>query len=458
MDKNSYKVLIPPVKKRPTRDPSILEYINKYPTNTILRSDVVSERTAGQINIPQPREFAPVYEKHLYDVTPPRSFEGRKVWKQFLSRVLNQKQCGSCWAFASTSSLSDRFNLFSRGQIHVDLSPIRLLICDTQGLEQELADPFTHPEQASNLLDTVSQTYGCRGNTLFSAWRYLFVTGTNTQECLPLYVFDETTVLPSCIDLTSTTFDMCIDHYFNPHNNVQYGTPAKFYNALFIYSVQSPEMICREIFKYGPVSTAMEMYPDLYTFDPTTTIYQWNGKGERQGGHAVVIDGWGEEDGVPFWWVRNSWGEEWGLNGYFRIRRGVNECKIEENVIAGIPNLNFQPTPSFFQDLELDANDVSNKIWVYSPSGTGGGIDVNTGFSHRVLEYEKYRPLVLANGNTFDNFDRFTAGLLISSVNRSMSSRMMESSSSSRRWLWIVLVVILVFVVTRKLFLFQYNK
>lgn len=410
MDKNSYKILIPPVLKNPVKDSRIVEYINKYPTNTILKSDVLTTRQAGQINVPRPREFASVYERHLVNVHPPASFDGRTVWKPYLSRVLNQKQCGSCWAFASTSALSDRFNLFSMGELHVDLSPIRLLICDTQGLEQKLADPFTHPEEASTLLDTVSQTYGCRGNTLFSAWRYLFVTGTNTQECLPMDVFDETTVIPSCIDLTSTTFDMCIDHYFNPHNNVQYGTPAKFFNALFVYSVVGHEMICRDIYKYGPVSTAIEVYPDLYTFDPVTTIYQWNGQGERQGGHAVVLDGWGEDDGVPFWWVRNSWGPEWGIGGYFRIRRGVNECKVEENVISGIPNLNYQPTPSFFQDLEMDATDIQNKIWIYSPNGTGGGIDVVTGYSYRVLSYEKYRPLITLSPKSVHGLDTFVAG------------------------------------------------
>lgn len=45
--------------------------------------------------------------------------------------------------------------------------------------------------------------------------------------------------------------------------------------------------------------------------------------------HGVVVVGWGELNGVKFWMVRNSWGTDWGMAGYFRIQRGVNKCNIE---------------------------------------------------------------------------------------------------------------------------------
>jgi hypothetical protein len=114
----------------------------------------------------------------------------------------------------------------------------------------------------------------------------------------------------------------------------------------------------------------------------------------------------------------------------------VNECKIEENVITGIPNLRFEPTPTFFHDLQMDATDVANKIWIYSPNGTGGGIDVDTGYSYRVLAYEKYQPLIEANKQTFDNYDSFTAGTL--------SSRLLASRTiflPGDRTVWIVLLI-----------------
>ena len=46
-----------------------------------------------------------------------------------------------------------------------------------------------------------------------------------------------------------------------------------------------------------------------------------------------------EKDGTKFWWVANSWGSDWGLNGYFKIIRGENHCQIESNVVVGIPDL-----------------------------------------------------------------------------------------------------------------------
>lgn len=57
------------------------------------------------------------------------------------------------------------------------------------------------------------------------------------------------------------------------------------------------------------------------------------------GGHAVKIIGWGTENGTDYWLIANSWNTEWGLNGFFKIRRGTNECGIEEDVNAGEPKL-----------------------------------------------------------------------------------------------------------------------
>jgi len=45
--------------------------------------------------------------------------------------------------------------------------------------------------------------------------------------------------------------------------------------------------------------------------------------------HAVVAIGWGDEDGQPYWRIQNSWGADWGEDGFFRMARGIDESGIE---------------------------------------------------------------------------------------------------------------------------------
>jgi len=61
--------------------------------------------------------------------------------------------------------------------------------------------------------------------------------------------------------------------------------------------------------------------------------------GDALGGHAVKLMGWGVEGGVPYWLVANSWNYDWGNGGFFKIRRGNDECGIESEIAAGLPKL-----------------------------------------------------------------------------------------------------------------------
>ena len=49
--------------------------------------------------------------------------------------------------------------------------------------------------------------------------------------------------------------------------------------------------------------------------------------------HAVLLVGYGSNS-TDFWTVRNSWGLDWGLEGYFYLARGSNACAVNTGVTS----------------------------------------------------------------------------------------------------------------------------
>jgi hypothetical protein len=99
-----------------------------------------------------------------------------------------------------------------------------------------------------------------------------------------------------------------------------------------------------EIYKHGPIPINYLVYPDFHYYKEGVYKHhdkkktQFNIKTAKKGvkhweatTHAVVVVGWGEDptNGDRYWICKNSWGNRWGMGGYFNIRRGVDECAVE---------------------------------------------------------------------------------------------------------------------------------
>ena len=52
----------------------------------------------------------------------------------------------------------------------------------------------------------------------------------------------------------------------------------------------------------------------------------------------VLLVGYGEQDGVDYWVVKNSWGTDWGESGFYRIVRGSNHCGIANFAVHSVVN------------------------------------------------------------------------------------------------------------------------
>lgn len=423
--------------------------ISARPTQTILRGE--DER----LN----REFLEVQKAFpSREVILPESFNGREVWRGLLGPVRDQAKCGSCWSFASCGVLGDRFNINSLGLMKVELSPTKLILCDWQGKEFEIKHPEEEQIQVSRINIASIGNSACYGNTLYDAFRYLYLIGTCTEKCIPynkelgfenkyqeIGNFSSPSQLPICSNVSGPIGDMCANYAIDEKTGTEMGDPERLYRALHFYTIAGiPEdgggedFIKNDIYVWGPVASGMIIYPDFYTFDAKNEIYEWNGKGPQVGGHAIEITGWGVENGVSYWQIKNSWGENWGREGYFRMVRGKNMCDIESNVFGCIPDF-FYPwgktvvSRSYAESPEMQKRryDIETLIRI-----SGGGLDPRTGFTRRTMVTMPWidfsRPLELED---LPDWSKFIAGIDASPKNRLKYQSMVESRRSDMRYI-----------------------
>ncbi|KAJ1462852.1 hypothetical protein M885DRAFT_556549 [Pelagophyceae sp. CCMP2097] len=134
-----------------------------------------------------------------------------------------------------------------------------------------------------------------------------------------------------------------------------YGTMP---SASVIGAAEAARGMQLEISRAGPIACDVDALVLLsYKMGPggqASPLVAVDPLGERTAAdtdHVIELVGWGvADDGMPYWEIRNSWGEYWGDDGFARVRRGFNDMLIEERchwVHAsgwGVPGTHFWQT------------------------------------------------------------------------------------------------------------------
>lgn len=237
----------------------------------------------------------------------PINFDARKKveWAGRVGEVCDQGWCGASWAFSTLGVAQDRLSILARGHSRMELSAQNLLSCAELG------------------------QVGCQGGHIDRAWNYLRRNGIVREDCYK-YESGKSGEVPKCLirrnDMSQLTCDL---------KDIFKMEPA--------YRISSrQEDIQWEILNNGPVQAMMTVHRDLFMYK--SGVYSFSGltdKGqvEKVATHSVRIIGWGTSrmlgsQPTKYWLVANSWGTQWGERGYFRIKRGTNECGIESFIIA----------------------------------------------------------------------------------------------------------------------------
>ena len=249
----------------------------------------------------------------------PESFDAAEHWPECPSivEIRDQSVCGSCWAFGAAEAATDRLCIASKGKIQDRLSSEDLLTC------------------------CENCGFGCEGGFSASAWNWFYETGVTTGGEYGSTNWCNAYAFPKCEHHTTGKYPPCGETQETPEcvEKCQDGYPVEYEKDKHFfeegYSISSdPAVMKTELMTNGPFEVSFTVYEDFMTYK--SGIYQ-HVTGTDLGRHAVKLVGWGVEDGVEYWKIANSWNEDWGEDGYFRIKFG--ECFIEQENVGGLPKL-----------------------------------------------------------------------------------------------------------------------
>lgn len=200
----------------------------------------------------------------------PSSLDWRnKNGRNWIPPIRNQANCGSCVAFASIAVMEAQLNISALiPGMNIRLSPQHLFSCGGGSCDNGWY-PFGAIEQLQNV-------------------------GVADEACMP-YTSGATAKDADCNGA-------CADAAKRTYKVTDFGTPTRFF---------SNTTAVKKALQHGPVMATLRIYTDFIGY--AGGVYKQT-TGDLVGGHAIAIIGY--DDSKQAYIIRNSWGTDWGIDGY----------------------------------------------------------------------------------------------------------------------------------------------
>jgi len=209
-------------------------------------------------------------EEKIYVDLEDASVDDSRDWTTLgvVGDIKDQYGCGSCWAFSAVSSIEGT-------------------VAQATGLLTALSE--------QNLVDCSTMNSGCEGGLMTYAFMFAESDGLCMETEYPYTGYDQSCASSSCSSLTT------ISSYSNVVPSNEAALKLAVANQVVSVAIEAD-------------TSSFQLYSSgVYSDETCGTDLD----------HGVSIVGYGtSDDGMDYWIVRNSWGTDWGLDGYMMMSRG----------------------------------------------------------------------------------------------------------------------------------------